>query len=376
MTLRSLESWGRLLALLVMVLVPAAAAQQPGDTEHVKLFRLKSKRLTDFHGLDTFVEAGVVLPPDFKAKEKLPVCYSVHGFGGSHREAWRTGRYLVRSMERGYPRMIYVFLNARCPLGHHVFADSANNGPWGAALTREFIPALEKEFHAAGRPGGRFLTGHSSGGWSSLWLQVAYPGFFGGTWSTAPDPVDFRDFTGVNIYKDKSAYRDVRGKEIPLIRRGKRWVMTFREFCQRELRRVGEQGGQMASFDAVFSPRGKDGRPLRLFDRKTGAIDPAVAEAWKKYDIRLVLRQRWKTFGPKLRGKIRVYTGTLDNFRLEGATRLLKKELKNLGSDARIVLVKGRDHGTLFRPYKKLWPDGLLAQIHAEMQRTFRKKRR
>ena len=152
--------------------------------------------------------------------------------------------------------------------------------------------------------------------------------------------------------------------------------MTFREFCQRELRRVGEQGGQMASFDAVFSPRGKDGRPLRLFDRKTGAIDPAVAEAWKKYDIRLVLRQRWKTFGPKLRGKIRVYTGTLDNFRLEGATRLLKKELKNLGSDARIVLVKGRDHGTLFRPYKKLWPDGLLAQIHAEMQRTFRKKRR
>ena len=59
--------------------------------------------------------------------------------------------------------MIYVFLNARCALGHHEFADSVNNGPWGEALTTEFIPALEKEFGAFGAPRGRFLTGHSSG---------------------------------------------------------------------------------------------------------------------------------------------------------------------------------------------------------------------
>ena len=36
------------------------------------------------------------------------------------------------------------------------------------------IPALEKQFRAVGKPGGRFVTGHSSGGWSSLWLQVTY----------------------------------------------------------------------------------------------------------------------------------------------------------------------------------------------------------
>jgi hypothetical protein len=54
----------------------------------------------------------------------------------------------------GYPRMLHVFLNAKCALGHHEFADSVNNGPWGAALTREFIPALEAKFHAFGAPAG------------------------------------------------------------------------------------------------------------------------------------------------------------------------------------------------------------------------------
>src|SRR3546814_19939640 len=50
------------------------------------------------------------------------------------------------------------------------------------------------------RPSGRFLNGHSSGGWSTLWLQVAYPKIFGGTWPTAPDASDFHDFTNINIY--------------------------------------------------------------------------------------------------------------------------------------------------------------------------------
>jgi enterochelin esterase-like enzyme len=44
------------------------------------------------------------------------------------------------------------------------------------------------------KPSGRLLTGHSSGGWAALWLQVTYPKLFGGAWPTSPDPSDFRDF--------------------------------------------------------------------------------------------------------------------------------------------------------------------------------------
>src|SRR5512142_2146449 len=99
--------------------------------------------------------------------------------------------------------MIWVFLNhSSLGTGTTEFADSLNNGPWGRALTTELIPALEKQYRMDAKPQGRFLTGHSSGGWSTLWLQVSYPEAFNGTWSSAPDPVDFRSFTGVNLVKN------------------------------------------------------------------------------------------------------------------------------------------------------------------------------
>jgi hypothetical protein len=360
---------------LAAALCAQRQARAPREVEGVVEFRLPSALLSEFWGREIFVEAGVVLPPGHDRAERLPVCYSIHGFGGSHRSAWRSGAELRAKIADGYPRMLYVFLNARCPLGHHEFADSVNNGPWGSALTLELIPALEAEFGAFGAPAGRFLTGHSSGGWSSLWLQVNYPDFFDGTWSTAPDSVDFRDFTGIDVYAWRNAYQDPEGQPIQLMRRRGEWVMTIEEFVRRERARR-EYGGQFASFDAVFSPRGEDGRPMPMFDRETGAIDAFVAKAWEKYDISLILRRRWQELGPRLAGKLHVFMGTLDTFRLEGALRLMADELRALGSDAQIVLAEGRDHGTLFQPHAELWPDGMLTRIHREMRARFDATRR
>ena len=314
-----------------------------------------------------YLEAGIVLPTPLVDGRRWPVCYNIHGFGGSHRAAWQAGPGLIKKMdEEGYPRMLYVFLNAQFPLGHHEFADSVNNGPWGEALVTELIPAIERELGGDGRPAARFLTGHSSGGWSSLWLQVSYPDFFGGTWSTSPDSSDFRDFTGIDIYAGKSAYVDADGKNISLVRRKGQWVGTIRQYVDEEVK-AGDHGGQFQSFDAVFSPRGEDGRPMPLFDRLTGAIDPRVAKAWERYDISLLLRRRWSFLEKRLRGKLRVYCGLEDTYRLEGAARLLKEELARLGSDAEVILVEGRDHGSIFAPHRDLWPQGMMERIHREM---------
>ena len=370
-----------LLLTLVLPVTGAFAQRRPArfmESERVKLFEMQSQLLSQFWGREIRMQAGVVLPTGWSpdSKETWPVCYNIHGFGGSHRSAMRQGRRLTQAMDAGkYPRMLYVFLNATCPQGHHEFADSVNNGPWGKALMTELIPALEQRFRAVGKPHGRFLTGHSSGGWSSFWLQITYPDSFGGTWSTAPDSVDFRDFTGINVYEWKNAYTDPEGDPIQLMRRGKRWVMTIQQYVEREHARKS-YGGQFSSFDHVFSPRGEDGRPMPLFDRKTGRIDPFVARSWEKYDIRLILRRNWKTLGPKLQGKLRIYMGTLDTFRLEGASKLLKQELAELGSDARILLVEGRDHGSLFRPHPTHWPQGMMQHIHEDMWRTFKNSRK
>src|SRR5262245_11051746 len=203
----------RLLIALSLLLAPLRSQEAFPETDTLKLFELRSQLLSEFWGRDMSIRAGVVLPPDLRGDERLPVCYSIHGFGGSHRGAIRRAPDLVKGMADGNtPRMLFVFLDAQFSLGHHEFADSVNNGQWGKALVQEFVPALEQQFHAFGAPSARFLTGHSSGGWSSLWLQVAYPDFFGGTWSTAPDSVDFRDFTGIDVYRFASAYTDPEGK--------------------------------------------------------------------------------------------------------------------------------------------------------------------
>lgn len=356
--------------LLLVFSVGDAFAQrrETPELEGVEHFKIQSKLLTEFWGRPMFIEAGVVMPPDHdKSGDSTPTCYSIHGFGGSHRSAWRFGDDLRKRMqEKDHPRMLYVYLNAQFSLGHHEFADSVNNGPWGEALTTEFIPAFEKAYGAAAKPEGRFLTGHSSGGWSSLWLQVTYPEFFGGCWSTAPDSIDFRDFTGINIYEFDNAYTDPDGEPIQLVRGvdGK-FVRTIKQYAQREYERR-KFGGQFASFDAVFGPRDVDGQPMKLFDRETGEINRDVLASWKKYDIVLQLKQNWDELKDKLAGKIRIYIGTLDTFRLEGAVKLAKEELEKLGSDAEIVIIEGRNHGSILGPHE-LWPEGLILTIHRKM---------
>jgi enterochelin esterase-like enzyme len=331
------------------------------ETDKVKFVELESKLLTKFHKKPMTMRAGVVLPPSFAKdpERKYPVVYEITGFGGNHfsafysaaREAWNVAGTEV----------IWVVLDGNCRLGHHVFADSANNGPVGTALVEELIPHLEKTYRGSGV---RFTTGHSSGGWSSLWLQVAYPDTFAGCWSTAPDPVDFRDFQLVNVYKDANIFTDAEDKSRPLARMNGKSVLFFKPFSDME--EYMNRGGQLGSFEAVFGPRGTDGKPLKLWDRKTGAIDAKVAKEWEKYDIRLVLERNWKTLGPKLAGKIHVYTGDEDTFYLDGPARLLKQSLADLKSDAVVELFAKKHHGNLV--------DGTMRKrMNEEMAATVRK---
>lgn len=345
---------------------------EPSAKLRIEPFEFRSERLSDFAGSDVAVEAMVMTPASFDPDRGYAVHYVIHGFGGNRKTS--TMRYAMKLESRvdagTAPPMIRVFLDANHPLGHHVFADSANTGPWGTALVEEFIPAIEARYGAIADARARFVSGHSSGGWSSLWLQVRYPDTFGGVWSSAPDPVDFRDFTGVDLYSFDNMYRDPQGNAVPLVHRDGKVVLTFEEYTRKEIERK-PIGGQIYSFDAVFSPRGDDGEPKPVFDRQTGTIDREVVEAWKAYDIRLRLRGRWSTLGPKLAGKLHIVVGSQDTFGLQGAVELLRTELERLGSDAQVTVVEGRDHGDLFQPHPQLYPDGLLTKIEDEMWAAF-----
>ena len=101
--------------------------------------------------------------------------------------------------EDGEAEFIRVLMTGECKWGHHVYADSETNGPRGQAVIEELIPRIDEMFRTVADPRARMVGGHSSGGWSSLWLQVRYPDAFGGVWSTSPDPVDFRDYQQSNL---------------------------------------------------------------------------------------------------------------------------------------------------------------------------------
>jgi pimeloyl-ACP methyl ester carboxylesterase len=331
------------IALTVDQVVPPRRFE---ETDRIKLVELPSPQLSAFHRRPIKHRAAVILPKDLVRSDhpgKRPTLYIIPGFGGDH---FLASLYTDERPFSAGEDFLRVVLDPECGSGHHVFADSATNGPRGTALIEEFIPHLEKAFPALADPRARLLNGHSSGGWSSLWLQVTYPDVFGGTWSTSPDPVDFRDFQRVDIYATgENVYCDRKGNRRPIARMGVLPILFFDRFTRMD--DVIGWGGQLGSFEAVFSPLGSDGRPRKLWDRSTGAIDRSTARAWESYDIRLILERNWQALGPRLKGKLHVIVGERDNFFLEGAVKLLKASLARLGSDAVVEIVPNRDHQTL-----------------------------
>jgi S-formylglutathione hydrolase FrmB len=226
--------------------------------------------------------------------------------------------------------MILLHLDGDGPLGDPYQVNSANHGPYGDALVKELIPHVEREFRVIGAPHARVLDGVSTGGWVSLALQIFYPDLFNGTWSLCPDGVDFRGFQLLNIYEDKNAYVNAHGFDRPSARDANGDVLfTMRHEVQLEnvLGRGDSwtmSGGQWGAWNATYSSRGSDGRPVALWNRETGVIDRMLTEHWKQYDLRLVLEANWSTLAPKLRGKIHVAASDADNFFLNNAARMLE----------------------------------------------------
>lgn len=338
--------------------------------DSVDVIHFISPALSAFWGRPIEMNAAVVLPPSYKSNSdrRYPTMYWTHGFGATFPMiVERQARSFVDGMASGaLPEMIYVLLAEDCPGGTHEFADSVNNGPWGKALTEELIPYLEQTYRMDAKPSGRLLNGHSSGGWAVLWLQVAYPEFFGGTWPTAPDPADFHSFTGPDLLSNpaENFYRKPDGSPWMLVRIQGKDRVSLEDFARQEAV-LGSYGGQAASFEWVFSPRGKDGAPEPLFDRQDGKINPDVAKAWEKYDIATIIRNNAEHLRPLLQDKIHLTVGTIDTFHLDEPARLLQKTMQDAGIRAKFTYLEGRDHMNLYQ-------EGLMEKITKEMMAVAR----
>src|SRR5262249_44407352 len=196
----------------------------PADWELVKYVKIRSRLLSDFHGRPIDLRAGVILPRDFARDtgRRYPVRVHIGGYGTRYTHVglmMAAGSGFQRAwMADDTPRMILVHLDGAGPLGDPYQVDSANHGPYGAAITGELIPRVEEQFRGIGRGGARGLAGESTGGWGAVALQVFYPDSFNGAWAACPDSVDFRSFQLINIYADANAYINRHGCERPAAR--------------------------------------------------------------------------------------------------------------------------------------------------------------
>ena len=320
------------------------------ESKFVKEAKITSRLLSDFYGFPIKMRAAVYLPDSYldSPNKDYPAVYIIPSFNTRHYHIEKNIRRHI--VKKGIDK-VFIVLDPDCHLGHHVFADSDNNGPRGKALVEEFIPYLEKNYRLISKPAARLLTGFSSGGWSSLWLQIIYTDFFGGVWSVAPDPVDFRNFIGINIYDDANLIYYPNKKERPCWRGKDKIYFTIKEMS--DIDYILAHGGLFVTFESVFSPQGSDGQPEKVYNRQTGEINHNVSKKWEKYDIRLVLMNNWDILKSKIQGKIHIYTKEHDSFYLNESVELLREELQQLGSDAIIEFFEGYGHGSVFNDVKE-----------------------
>jgi hypothetical protein len=347
------------------------------DTKEVKYIRVQNDRLTKFWGRPMFLGAIVLLPYgwDTHPNAHYPlVIHHGHFPASMANDGWREtppdpaakdnekatqeAAYQFYKDWNGpnFPRMIHVLIQHPTPYFDDSYAvNSENNGPYGDAITRDLIPMIEKQFRGIGQPWARVLIGGSTGGWETFGVQVFYPDDYNGAWALCPDPVDFRSYRSVNIYDEHNAYyyEDNPWKHTPKPGYRDYRDHLFSTFEERNLVELaiathGRSGGQHDAWASVFGPVGSDGYYKPLYDKLTGKIDPDVAKYWRDhYDLRYVMERDWTALGPKLRGKLHITSGTMDNGFLNNAVYQVEdffKTTQDPPADAEIIYGERREH--------------------------------
>jgi hypothetical protein len=353
---------------------PAVMAKKDPGAKWLRYMRFRSEKLSRFWGRDVYLGTWILLPDGFDehpdAKYPL-VVYQDHYYAG-----FRPAQFLAtppdpksptyRREQNGYrffqdwtsgrlPRVIVVYVqNANPYYDDSYVVDSANVGPYGAAINEELIPAIEKQYHGIGQGWARATFGGSTGGWETLATQVFYPDMYNGAYVACPDPVDFHGYQNIDLYNDPNAFvRKGDFGEVPIAADrkpdGSVIALTGDEYAfELTLGTHGRSTEQWNIWQAVYSPAGDDGYPAQIIDPRTGAINKDVLAYWHDhYDLAAILKRDWPTLGPKLEGKLHFAVGDGDTYFLNNAVHLLQQQLnetRNPHSDATFQYGPGMPH--------------------------------
>jgi len=355
----------QIVALLLDQKIPPVA--EKADTQFVRHIKIRSELLSKFWGRDVYLGAHILVPQGFDAhpNARYPLMvfhghfpedisefstappdpnlkpdYSqrFHLAGYNRIQQQEAYSFYQKWISADFPRFLVVEIQHANPYYDDSYAvNSANLGPYGDAINKELIPEIEKRFRGIGEGWARFTYGGSTGGWEALATQVFYPDMYNGAFAACPDPIDFRAYTVINLYKDDNAYAlagEASSVERPAFRNYLGEVFaTQRDTNYLELTQGahGRSGGQYDIWQAVFGPVGPDGYPKPIFDKRSGVIDHSVADYWRDhFDLTHIIERDWGTLAPKLQGKIHIYVGSGDNYFLTDSVYFAQEKLDTL----------------------------------------------
>ena len=377
-------------------LVPPGGTPQQGnppESEHIKQLKIRSNLVSTFWGTDMYMGATVLLPKGYddpkNRDRKYPVVYAAGHY--SERPPFRfvepgsgkpSNEFSDWWMSDKAPRFIICTWRSENPwYDDSYYVNTPNYGPYGDATVKELIPAIEKRFRIYAEPWARTIEGCSTGGGIAAYQVIFYPKFWCGAWPGAPDQMDFRAYMLVNIYSDPNAYFWDKGLipgSIKVPRLAKRtpqgdsiYTMEHENDWEHAIATKGRsQRGDWDMWQALYCPVGPDGYPATLWDKETGVIDHAVANACKPMDMSIYVTEHWPTIGKDLSGKLHYWVGTNDDYFLNLGVQYFQQEtdkLTNPKANFTFDYVQGAGHCG-----RKLFPRGGTIGLLTEMTRTMR----
>jgi S-formylglutathione hydrolase FrmB len=198
----------RLLIICLMLTSGAAFAQQNGKV--IEELYVKSDIL------NRNVKYAIYLPADYETSNRTyPVVYLLHGYGDDH-TGWlqfgEVNRYADKAIADGtIPPMIIVMPDA----GTSWYINNYNGKQsYEDFFFKEFIPAIESDYHIKNKKQYRGIAGLSMGGYGTLVYSIKHPDMFSAAAALSAAVRTDDDFMAITEARWKEAYSNVIGPNL------------------------------------------------------------------------------------------------------------------------------------------------------------------
>ncbi len=178
------------LALLACAGVNAATDASSG-TGRIECGALTSRLLGRRVGYCAFLPQGIPAltanPATARAPlARYPVLYYLHGLGDNERSLLNTGAWnVVEDLRR--EKRLGDFIIVTPDAGGSFYVNSRDGRrPYSDFFLKEFIPFVERRYHARNDRAGRAITGFSMGGYGALRFAFGYPRLFSSASALSP----------------------------------------------------------------------------------------------------------------------------------------------------------------------------------------------